>query len=332
MRSFLLPRRSFLRGSQTGTWATRGCSSPTSHWAEVPSSNATCSLPRNSSSSSSIAAALVGMTRSNSNFPRPSQTATEMVSRCTSRPTYLLPLSMRVLLVVESCGLIHRQLTPQGRPFIMRRKRQNLTTEALRRGEQPRSESRTQLPSHHPDQHRDADDDPVNGERRESPLADPVHEPCHYGQGHDERHDEADEEHGPLMAVGGHAAQGFCAVFGMEGFEQVITGGGDHGGHRKKERKLQSGGAGHAGHLSGSDGGHGARGARKNRRRHLADADPDGLDERNVFHAFRHVATHGARRTEISVDDPHDHAAHEQRHAHYGKAFKVLANQLGQQQ
>jgi hypothetical protein len=25
-----------------------------------------------------------------------------------------------VLLVVESCGLIHRQLTPQGRPFIMR--------------------------------------------------------------------------------------------------------------------------------------------------------------------------------------------------------------------
>jgi hypothetical protein len=27
---------------------------------------------------------------------------------------------MRVLLVVESCGLIHRQLTPQGRPFIMR--------------------------------------------------------------------------------------------------------------------------------------------------------------------------------------------------------------------
>src|SRR5580765_1580109 len=121
MRSFLLPRRSFLRGSPTRTWATRGCSSPTSHWAEVPSSNATCRWPRNSSSSSSTAAALVGMTRSNINFPRLSQTATEMVSRCTSRPTYLLPLSMRVLLVVESCGLIHRQLTPQGRPFIMRR-------------------------------------------------------------------------------------------------------------------------------------------------------------------------------------------------------------------
>src|SRR5207253_2011304 len=81
----------------------------------------TCSLPRNSSSSSSTAAALVGMTRSNINFPRLSRTATEMVSRCTSRPTYLLPLSMRVLLVVESCGFIHRQLTPQGRPFIMRR-------------------------------------------------------------------------------------------------------------------------------------------------------------------------------------------------------------------
>src|SRR4051812_33459085 len=60
------------------------------------------------------------MTRSNINFPRLSRTATEIVSRCTSRPTYLLPLSMRVLLVVESCGFIHRQLTPQGRPFIMR--------------------------------------------------------------------------------------------------------------------------------------------------------------------------------------------------------------------
>jgi hypothetical protein len=111
------------------------------------------------------------------------------------------------------------------------------------------------------------------------------------------------------MAVGGHAAQGFSAVFGMERFEQVITSGGDHGGHGKKERKLQSGGAGHAGHLSGGNGGHGARCARKYRRRHLADADPDGLDERNVFHAFRHVAAHGARRTEISVDDPHDDAA-----------------------
>jgi len=73
------------------------------------------------STSSSTAAARVGMTRSNLHFPLLSQTATEMVSRCTSRPTYLLPLSMRVLLVVESCGLIHRQLTPQGRPFIMRR-------------------------------------------------------------------------------------------------------------------------------------------------------------------------------------------------------------------
>jgi hypothetical protein len=60
-------------------------------------------------------------------FPPATRTATEMVSRCTSIPTYLLPLSMRMHLVVESCGLIHRQLTPQGRPFIMHRKTGNLT-------------------------------------------------------------------------------------------------------------------------------------------------------------------------------------------------------------
>jgi hypothetical protein len=91
---------------------------------------------------------------------------------------------------------------------------------------------RTALPLHYPDQHRNADDDPVDGERRKAPLADPVHEPCHHGQCHDEGNHEADDENGPLMAANGHAAQGFCAVFGMKSLEQVIAGGGDHGGHR----------------------------------------------------------------------------------------------------
>src|SRR3954470_17152064 len=91
------------------------------------------------------------------------------------------------------------------------------------------TEVRPRLSAHEP-QHGDANDDPVDRKWRKPSLSHPVHEPCDYAQRHDEGNHEADDEHGPLMGVDGHAAQRFSAVFGVKSFQQIITGGGDHGG------------------------------------------------------------------------------------------------------
>ena len=52
-----------------------------------------------------------------------------------------------------------------------------------------------------PRQHREAHDDPIDGEGRKAVLLDPRQEPGHRSVGHDKRHDKANCEDDPVMRV-----------------------------------------------------------------------------------------------------------------------------------
>ena len=134
-------------------------------------------------------------------------------------------------------------------------------------------------------------------------------------------------------------------AFVAQGFQQVVTGGGDHGGNRDQEGEFERGGARHAGGLSGGDGGHGTRGAGENRGEDLAGADPDGLRQGHLINALRPVARGGgaegaraarvggndARRAVHGIHDPHDDAADDQGSRHDVEAFEILADDMSQQ-
>src|ERR1019366_4466818 len=84
----------------------------------VPSSQVTCSVPRTPRMKSRIAVARVASTNCIRSPPLSSSTATEIVSRWTSIPTYLT-LFIRVFLSVRfGCCCLHQpQPTSKGAPF-----------------------------------------------------------------------------------------------------------------------------------------------------------------------------------------------------------------------
>src|SRR6202008_4582109 len=85
--------------------ATRPCNNLYNQVDQVPSSSTTCNVPRSSWINPRIAAGLVSITVSLTTLPGWSRTATEMLSRCTSKPTYLLLLSIEgCLLCVNVCS------------------------------------------------------------------------------------------------------------------------------------------------------------------------------------------------------------------------------------
>src|ERR1700676_123308 len=90
----------FFRGSHTTNSVTRGFSKSYNQAAQVPSSNVTCRSPRSPSINCRITLAFVSITHSITIFPASFLTAIEMLSLCTSIPTYFLSFNMRVLLSV----------------------------------------------------------------------------------------------------------------------------------------------------------------------------------------------------------------------------------------
>src|ERR1035438_5291152 len=123
MASLLLPafNSAFLRGLHTTRCATRLTSKSYSHPECVPSSKVTYNVPRSPCRKSRIAEARVAMTDCITNLPSAFSTATEIVSRWTSRPTYLMLFigcSFReVSLLLQHSN---HNLLRKGRPFIMR--------------------------------------------------------------------------------------------------------------------------------------------------------------------------------------------------------------------
>src|ERR1035438_3310319 len=136
-----------------------------------------------------------------------------------------------------------------------------------------------------PEQQRRAENNPVNREHGEAVLAHPVKEPLDDTQSHDEGDDEADEEHDPVF--GSHDDVGGNAVAGEDFLFQVPESGCDHGGNGEQETELEGCGAVESGDLAGGDGGHRTRGSGEDGRERLAEADPDGLEERHFFQIGR---------------------------------------------
>src|SRR5438477_12068920 len=87
--------------------------------------------------------------------------------------------------------------------------------------------------------------------------------------------------------------------------------------------------------LTGGNGGHRPRSAGENRRENLASADPHGLRQRHLLHAFSahaaEFAYFAAGAAEYRVYEPHGYAAGNQRPAHDEEVFQMLANEFGQQ-
>src|SRR6201994_3008999 len=135
----------------------------------------------------------------------------------------------------------------------------------------------------------DRQHDAVDGKDDKAVTAHPHQEPLDDQERNDERHGEADEENDPAMTGYDQGSDGLChiGVFRMQGTEQIVAGGGDHGWDGDQEAELEYSRARHADDLPGGDGRHGTRGAGEDRGRDLAEADPDGLPQRHVFHVFR---------------------------------------------
>ena len=113
----------------------------------------------------------------------------------------------------------------------------------------------------------------------------------------------------------------------MDGFEEVVPGGGDHDGNGDEEGELERGGARHAGELAGGDGAHGAGGAGKDGGEDLAEADPDGLAHAHLID----VLGLGIVAAAPGVDGPHEDTADEEGELDDAKAFEVLADDLLEQ-
>src|ERR1700720_1430440 len=112
MRSFLLPCLEFFRGSHTTSFHTCGFSRSYNQVAQVPSSNVTCNSPRSPWIKSRMAFALVSITHSITSFPAAFLTAIEILSLCTSKPIYLVP-------VIKGCSFLEG-LRQAPKPYSIR--------------------------------------------------------------------------------------------------------------------------------------------------------------------------------------------------------------------
>src|SRR5712664_3970291 len=116
--SFLFPCLLFFRGSHTTSLVTCGFNRSYNQVAQVPSSKVTCNFPCKPWIKSRMAFALVSITHSITIFPTSFLTAIEILSLCTSKPIYLVP-------VIKGCSFLEgfepntQNLTPKGRPFYI---------------------------------------------------------------------------------------------------------------------------------------------------------------------------------------------------------------------
>src|SRR5579872_6618489 len=175
-----------------------------------------------------------------------------------------------------------------------------------------------------PDQEDDADDDAVDGEDSEAVLAHAGQEPLDHAEGHDEGDDEPDRKNDPALAIhddmrSRHGASGERALAGVDFFEEVVAGGGQHGGDGEQEAEFESGGTAEAGHLARRDCRHGARHTWEDRRERLAQTDPDGLAEAHLFNVVGGWLVAAGP----DVDGPHDDAANEKRNGDDGEAAEI---------
>src|SRR5882762_1705491 len=97
--SFLFPCLLFFRGSHTTSFVTCGFNRSYNQVAQVPSSKVTCNSPRSPWIKSRMAFALVSITHSITSFPAAFLTAIEILSLCTSKPIYLVP-------VIKGCSFL----------------------------------------------------------------------------------------------------------------------------------------------------------------------------------------------------------------------------------
>src|SRR5580700_611486 len=120
IRSLLLPSfsRAFLRGLHTRTSLTCGFSRSYNQAAQVPSSNVTRTSPRSPLMNCRIMLALVARTHSITIFPTEFITAIEILSLCTSMPTYFLVLVIKRFLS-GGVELSTQNLLQKGHFFIM---------------------------------------------------------------------------------------------------------------------------------------------------------------------------------------------------------------------
>ena len=131
-------------------------------------------------------------------------------------------------------------------------------------------------------------------------VANPLEEPLDDAKRDKEGDGKADGEDHPAMGV--HMDRGKVGVeaggparfapvqevkAGPEAPDQVVEGGGDHGGDGDKEAEFKGGGSGHTRDLAGRNGGHGTRGAGEDSGGDLANADPYGLEGTSAQHRPR---------------------------------------------
>ena len=129
---------------------------------------------------------------------------------------------------------------------------------------------------------------------------------------------QAEGEERPAMGINAECADGVgSAGFGVQGAEQIVERGGDHGGHREEERKFQRRRARHARQLAGGDGRHGARRAGKDGGENLAGSNPNRLPQVHILHAPDANRAPGSSRSSLLPDGlrgihcPHHNTADE---------------------